>query len=553
MPRKSAKKTAEARAKAETIAACIRGTLADMELMQRAAKKEAEAEGRTLNLRSGTPEDVKELIPLAAWPVLFSMAQRSTREAVRDRIEGRITADDMTEGQRLYFSLAENYIIAKTPVFSTTEGGDYPTFAEACKPAAAIVAGIFGIEEGAMRRYCADLQKKIFEDNAQYLPAMQPTAEESARAAENAGAAASLEILYMLKPEPQKKYLTPHSKFDLFASYLQNTGEKQSNLKIWDGNNALVQWNITGGRITPFDQEVEAAVSNLVIRERARRNGHSARESVKDGQAVGFTVEQIYCEMNGITELGNYKINPSTEKKIRESVAKLDNSTIDVVAKNKTGQAVRVKGRILHVDEVIVKHPGKKPVLGYAVLSVGKLTAAELDFNDLLTVTPEQRNIGTSGIAVTDISIIIRKWLIREIFRIRNAAYLGDNSRTIYFDKMYDYEASESIVEYGEDGNPLVEIVDNGHGKKSPVHILKTGRTPAEQTQIRKAKQRRRDIALAIMEHLRRNGLVKGYNLNPDKTGIVVSVDKTDRAARRIVETDKRQKRAARLTAKKKA
>ena len=118
---------------------------------------------------------------------------------------------------------------------------------------------------------------------------------------------------------------------------------------------------------------------------------------------------------------------------------------------------------------------------------------------------------------------------------------------------MYDYEASETLVEYGEDGNPIVEIVDNGHGKKSPVHVLKTGKTPNEQAQIRRAKQHRRDIALAIMEHLRRNGLVKGYNLNPDKTGIVVTVDKTDRAARRIVETDKRQKRAARLTAKKKA
>ena len=552
MPRKTAKKTmpdvsegmkkaeamqAKARQRmAEQSAACVSSIIEDM-------RAEAEA---TKGKRTPTPADVDDRIPLNAWPVLFSMTKETTKHAVKDVIEGRAGRETLTEGQRLYFSLVENYIIAKAGLFSMTEGGDYPQFAEACRPAAEAMAQIFGIEPEAMRRYCIDLQEKIEEDNAQYLPTMQPTAENRTEQA-----AASLDILYMLKPEPQKTYLTPHSKFDLFTSYLQNTGEKKSQLPIWQGNEALVQWNINGGRITPFDQEIEAAVSNLVIRERARRNGHTARESVKKGEAVGFTVEQIFMEMNGITEMGHRKLNEGITKAIRASIAKMDNSIIDVAAKNHNGQEIRVKGRILHVDEVLVKHPGKKPILGYSILSVGKLTAAELDFNDLLNVSPEQRNIGTSGISITEVSIIIRKWLIREIFRIREDTNLGEQFRTIYFERMYDYEAPEVLVEYGEDGNPIVKIIAK-NGRKIPTHIFKTGKTPNEKAVIRDAKKHRRDIALAILEHFRRTGLIKAYKLNADKSGVVITVDKTQRAARQIESNDKRQRRAARLTAKEK-
>ena len=99
MPRKTAKNTmpdviegmkkaeamkAKAEERAEAIAACVRGTLADLKAISEAARAEATAKGKKLKQRTPTAEDIGEVIPLEAWPVLFGMLKEATREAIRE-------------------------------------------------------------------------------------------------------------------------------------------------------------------------------------------------------------------------------------------------------------------------------------------------------------------------------------------------------------------------------------------------------------------------------------------------------------------------------------
>lgn len=527
-PDKVAAAVTKAKDKAETIAACITGTLADMQAAQTAAKKKAAAEGKNLELRDGTPEDVNEVIPLEAWPILFQMAKEELREAIRAFIEGRAERDTLTKGQAFYLSLVEDYIIAKTPLFSITPGGDYPLFADAAEPTAEIIAKIFKIAPAAMRKYCEDIQKKIEADNAQFFPAMRPSAKDRAKQAAEA-LTESQTILNMLTLPQAQTHLIPRSKFDLFTPYMN---EGAALIDLWTDNVAYLKCKLPDGRIEPFDQDVERALSSLFTRYKDR---------YLDNDWIGFSLEQIYIEANGIEDTAHLKISPPMLENIRQSVEKLRHSELELKAKDKDGVEFSEADFIISASRRMIRYPGQKARWGYAMNRAGLLTKIEDRLTNRLNVTPEQLNIGTgkNRVSITPLSMAIRRILMREIFRIRDTAAVTPESRTITLARIIEYEASPDLVEY-EDGKPILR------GKR---RVLKTGATKKEQEAIKKARKHRREIAGKILDHFVETGLIQSARLTEDKAGFIITTDKSEKAARQIEATDRRKKKIARLTA----
>ena len=531
-PDKVAKAVTQAAAKdkAETIAACIAGTLADMRAAQNAAKDKAAAKGKPLELRDGTPDDVNEVIPLEAWPILFQMAKEELREAIRAFIEGRIERDTLTKGQAFYLSLVEDYIIAKTPLFSITPGGEYPLFADAAEPTAGIIAKIFKIAPAAMRKYCEDIQKKIEADNAQFFPAMRPSAKDRAKQAAEA-LTESQTILNMLTLPPAQTHLIPHSKFDLFTPYMND--HSAATIDLWTDNVAYMKCKLPDGRIEPFDQDVERALSSLFSRYKDR---------YLENDWIGFSLEQIYIEANGIEDTAHLKISPAMLDKIRESVEKLRHSELELKAKDKDGVEFSEADFIISASRRMIRYPGQKAKWGYAMNRAGLLTKIEERLTNRLNATPEQLNIGTgkNRVSITPLSMTIRRILMREIDRIRDTAAVTPESRTITLAHIIEYEASPELVEYA-DGKPIV---------RNRRHILKTGTTKKEQEAIRNARRHRRELVAKELAHFIETGYhITAFKELPDKSGFIITTDKSERAARQIEKKDRQKKKIAKLTA----
>lgn len=530
MPKKAKIDQATAKGKAETIAVCVSGTLADMKAMQSAAREEAAAQGKTLELRDGTPDDVNEVIPLAAWPVLFQMAKEDLREAIRAVIEGREKRENLTKSQMFYLSLVEDYIIAKTPLFSTTPGGDYPLFADAAEPAAEIIAKIFKIAPAAMRKHCEDIQKKIEADNAQFFPAMRPSAKDRAKQAAEA-LTESQTILNMLTLPPAETHLIPHSKFDLFTPYMND--HSAATIDLWTDNVAYLKCKLPDGRIEPFDQDVERALSSLFTRYKDR---------YLENDWIGFSLEQIYIEANGIEDTAHLKVSAAMLEKIQQSVEKLRHSELELKAKDKDGVEFSEADFIISASRRMIRYPGQKARWGYAMKGAGLLTKIEERLTNRLNATPEQLNIGTgkNRVSITPLSMAIRRILMREINRIRDLAAVTPESRTITLERIIEYEASPELVEYA-DGKPIV---------RNKRHILKTGTTRKEQEAIRNARRHRRELVKKELAHFIETGYhITAFEELPDKSGFIITTDKSERAARQIEAADRRKKKIARLTA----
>lgn len=528
-PDKVAAAVTKAKDKAETIAACITGTLADMQAAQTAAKDKAAAKGKPLELRDGTPEDVNEVIPLEAWPILFQMAKEELREAIRAYIEGRAERDTLTKGQAFYLSLVEDYIIAKTPLFSITPGGDYPLFADAAEPTAEIIAKIFKIAPAAMRKYCEDIQKKIEADNAQFFPAMRPSAKDRAKQAAEA-LTESQTILNMLTLPAATTHLIPHSKFDLFTPYMN---EGAAIMDLWTDNVAYLKCKLPDGRIEPFDQDVERALSSLFTRYKDR---------YLENDWIGFSLEQIYIEANGIEDTAHLKISPTMLENIRQSVEKLRHSELELKAKDKDGVEFSEADFIISASRRMVRYPGQKAKWGYAMNRTGLLTKIEERLTNRLNATPEQLNIGTgkNRVSITPLSMTIRRFLMREIDRIRDLAAVTPESRTITLARFIEYEANPELVEYA-DGKAIVR---NGR------HVLKIGTTKKEQEAIRNARRHRRELVAKELAHFIETGYhITAFDETPDKSGFIITTDKSERAARQIEKKDRQKKKIAKLTA----
>ncbi len=168
------------------------------------------------------------------------------------------------------------------------------------------LAGIFGVTVEDLDALKADtLKQRAIEipiaDDDGYLPGMEPTPEERR-------ALAAVRIYEQQRLQYNATALRLSSKLDRKASYFPNSGDAFHTLDIVKNKALRIKWNVPAApdgkpqRVTPYDQEVEAAVSNLVDR---------------CGAQVA-TYEQIYCMMNG-TAPGTY-ISPKALEDIRASI-----------------------------------------------------------------------------------------------------------------------------------------------------------------------------------------------------------------------------------------
>lgn len=526
----------------ETIAACIRGILADAQAIQKAAKATAAAQGKTLELRDPTPEDVGELIHIEDWPYLFKNAKKDAREGVRAVIEGKKSRDELTAGN-LLLSMVENYLIATARKYESGQ-----TFTEAARANAEALAGLLNIEKAAMLKYCEELEKRIEADREQYLPTMKPSPCEIQRQAAarlNTSGLKAITQQFMLK-QPEKREVFSHWRGDLYLPFIHDEapdGETpvEATISGWIDRRTgkEVTLKITypkgqAGRIDRFDQVVENALSRLFKR--------CIEAGIKQTDAV-FTLEQIYCEMAGNTNA----TRPSSQMltKIMESCDRLRETKIEATAIDRvTGESV--EGQILHLDKHCIFTKRGKGKIGYKVLDQGKLTQIESCFWDPLNIPSEVLNIGEGnhGVSITETSLVIARFLMQEVFRIKKSEYLTPESRTISLARIIDDEASEALTEY-QNGLPIVIP------GKPPRHQPKqsAGASPKEQEAIRNARRHRRELAGRILAGWADKGFIKSARLNADKSGFIIDVEKTEKAAKRIEHKDRQTKKIGRLTA----
>lgn len=382
----------------------------------------------------------------------------------------------------------------------------------------------------------------------QSLPGLEPPEEQQIQ--ENAKRVYDQQ--YLTLPKSIKK---GSSKIDRFASFFPDTGEDTLPLDLVPGKVSYdIKWNVAGGRITPFDQEVEMAFSNLIdqgfLNKPTPPEGATPTEQTYCYLA---TFEQIYCMMNG-TEPGKY-IKPTALEPIKESILKLNKSDIHITEKRGNEVENIVSGRI--ADAIFLKqirlHTGHVKE-GVAFSRPGLNFMFEKHTNHLLTVKNDQLNISkgyyVQGVlgsgktkisaskqvgagwehvksSITELSVVIRRYLLMEIFRIRNAATNDPRGNKITYDALIKYEADPNLVEYTPEGMPRTV---EGHPQE---RILKEWQTPAEKKSIENARAHRRKLVLEILGHFVAYGLIKGFKETTEgrkKTGVLIAVDKTKKA-----------------------
>lgn len=325
--------------------------------------------------------------------------------------------------------------------------------------------------------------------------------------------------------------------------------------------NLLVQ---TNRRVTPFGMLVDKAISNFV--------NDYGKVIAKNKQGGLFpyvaTTEQLFRLANGL-EPGT-KVSPEMLSRfdaeieaLRETKIKiydqnepddlpLDYNDIDAIRIPKvrlsTGQLVPGWGfsraGSLHIfDE---RHKSlvslKKEVVN---ITRGYWYKGDLGRNAIISSTkpPSMEGFAQARPALTELSMIIREYLIMEIFRIRNAASTpGDNpsGNKITWNRMIEYEADPALIEIDEkDNEPVTNLIGD-----TPRRILKQGESQNERRQIWKKKSRRREIALEILGHFEACGWITSFVETPEKDGVIIVTEKTDYANRAINRAEKRKNRA---------
>ena len=329
------------------------------------------------------------------------------------------------------------------------------------------------------------------------------------------------------------------SKLDRKASYFPNTGDAFHTLEIAKNTDLHVKWNVLtpGERITPYDQEVEAAISNI-----ADRRGASI-----------VTYEQIFCMMNGIQPGKGTKAGYKAIEDIRASVKKLNGTEVEITEQNREKETAIVSGRIIDAISVGVKTRTGHTKEGCSFSRPGLLYSVDKHYNKLLSVTREQLNISAGywkrgeleagkgevstekpngrgwnqvKISITPLSVIIRRYLFMEIFRIRNTPSTAPQANKITYDAVIKYEDDPALVETDENGE----------------RVLRPGNSPGEKTLIRQQRARRRNMVLDILGHFQATGLITGYRETTEgqkKTGVIIDVDKTIGALKTIEHTEK--------------
>lgn len=392
------------------------------------------------------------------------------------------------------------------------------------------LAGIFNVaiedldtlKEKALKQRAIEIP--ISDD--EYLPGMEPTPEER-------NALSAVRIYEQQRIQYNVTALRLSSKLDRKASYFPNSGNAYHTLDIVKNKALRIKWNVpaapdgTPQRVTPYDQEVEAAVSNLVDR---------------CGTNIA-TYEQIYCMMNGTTP-GTY-ISPKALEDIRHSIRKLNITEIEVIEKVGEDEEEILSGTILDAFEKRrIKTSTGKLKGGFVFARTGSLYAIDKHYNSLLGITREQLNISAGykaadgtikKISITTLSVIIRRYLIMEIFRIRNTPSLAPTANKITYDAVIKYEADPDLVEYNPDGT--IKTTPAGD------RILRRWTNPAEKKSIEKHRKRRRELVLDILGHFQATGLINGFTEDIDptsrkKTGVIIKVEKTKSALKELKRAD---------------
>lgn len=397
--------------------------------------------------------------------------------------------------------------------------------------------------EGCIHRTLLDMG-----GDEQYLSGLEPPEEDQITKI-----AQIVEQGYIKLPDTSNR---GSSKLDRRASYIPNTGDDTIELDL-NSKSYEIRMNVIQRRgeplqmITPYDQEVEMAVSNFVEK--------CFSSPQKMGNYMGFpsTLEQIYCIMNG-TEPGTY-ISKVALQDLENSIRKLNRTEIEIT-EIKDGEIVnKISGHILDVIELVQTriHTGHIK-RGFAFTRLGLLYQFEKASNRLLHVTKEQLNIsrgywktglleageGTVSqtkkngaswqqvkLSITPLSIVIRAYLIKEIFRIRDMGTNDPRGNKITYDALIKFEASPELVEYGDNGLPRTV---EGHPDE---RILKQWITPAEKKSIENARAHRRKLVIDILGHFIATGLIKSFQETTEgrkKTGVIIELDKTDRALNQI-------------------
>lgn len=357
-------------------------------------------------------------------------------------------------------------------------------------------------------------------DDQGYLPGMEPTPEERR-------ALLAVRLYEQQRIQYNATALRLSSKLDRKASYFPNSGDAFHTLDIVKNKSLRIKWNVPAApdgkpqRVTPYDQEVEAAVSNLVDR---------------CGAQVA-TIEQVYCTMNGITSESGTHISPKALEEIRASVRKLNGTEIEISEQTQDGSTLLVRGRIIDAIELEkIKISTGHIKRGFGFSRPGLLYSVDKHYNSLLSVTREQLNISagyraadgtTRKISITPLAVMMRRYLIMEIFRIRNTPSLAPTANKITYEAAIKYEADPDLVEYNADGT----IKTSASGDR----ILKAWSTPAEKKSIEKQKKHRRELILAILGHFKATGLIQGFTETTEgrkKTGVIIKVEKTPDALR---------------------
>lgn len=319
------------------------------------------------------------------------------------------------------------------------------------------------------------------------------------------------------------------------------------------------------GRLTTYRREVETAISNLVAQRGAKD---------KYGKEICYTLEQIYCAMNG-TDPGDY-ISPAALRDLETAIKFLNNTEMrvkEVIDDVESTEAV-VTGRVIDAVEGKVKNRMRTIKKAYIFSRTGLLYEFNRHSNKLLTVPREILCISSgywrrgelgSGAeisaaapsrnkadwrevkpSITELSITIRSYLLSQIFRIQNTASLAPEENKITYDAIFRDEADPALVEYNEDGS--IALVKLGN---TSVPKLKEPRTDAERKTAEKKKAQRRKLTLEILGHFQAQGLISGFSEITDgrkKTGVTIRTDKTTRAQRAILKAADQSAKIKRLS-----
>ena len=327
----------------------------------------------------------------------------------------------------------------------------------------------------------------------------------------------------------------------------------------------------TNKRITPLDVLVDKAISNFVT---------VYREKVKTTDNALFpfvaTTKQLFCIANGLSF--ETKVSPEMLNAFDARIDYLTNVRLRIFNQNDPDElplefnaidAIRIKKTSLlrlptgqRVDGWGFSRPGALHIFDerhkglnslrsdVANITQGYWYRGTLGSGKLITT--QTRPTGEKGYTqarptLTTLSMIIREYLIMEIYRIRNAPSLAGNNPSgnkITYNRMIEYESNPALVEFGEEDNePTIVFCGD-----VPRRLLKQGENAKEKRSIWKMKARRREIALEILGHFQACGWIVSFEETPDKAGVVIVTEKTDYAIRKINRAEKRRAKAEKKT-----